>query len=768
MTESFAEALRRFRRAGELSQEELAERAGLSASAIGALERGDRKKPYPHTVRTIADALGLTPAERQQLVGAAGRGVTKPTRADDVGGSVVPVPLTSFIGRQDLVGLCANLLRQDRLVTLIGMGGIGKSRLAVELVRSCADRFPDGRWIVDVESITQSESLGAAVAGALGLRDPSVGDHLDSLARSIGDLHCLLTLDGCEHLLQACATVARRLLVACPSLVVLVTSQHPLAVPGEVVVSVPPLALTGSDEAGVGESDAVQLFLARARLADPTLEPGEDQGRAIVDLCRRLDGIPLAIELAAARARVMPATELLSRMADRFTLLDAGPGHRPARKRAIRAALEWSCELLDAAERQLLGRLSVFVGGFTLTAVERGPGADLGDVLRSVADLVDRSLVVAERQRGPVGRFRLLETVRAYATELLDDSGDRAAVEAAHAQYYLDLAEEWEPRLRGPEQAEVLGWLDEDYENVRAALTFWSVNPDARPLLRLSTALAPYWVIRGRYRDGLRWLEHAIANNPPGRIPLRAFESASNLRWVQGDVSKHRVAAERYLENATETGDLMHQARALTYLSFTHRAEGDTATWRALIERARDLAEGAGDDWTQALVLNDSFSSVTNPTENDLSHLRDALALARRTGDVNLVSLVLDSLAYLEAMSGSARSAVAHWAECLIDLGTVVDPVTSASCIEGLARLALIDGRPKDCLALYAAAAAHRRRYDVTAPPMWREVIARTTAQASAALTTVTAEAACAAGQRLNLAEAIHVGLQRHDEPASH
>jgi predicted ATPase/DNA-binding XRE family transcriptional regulator len=763
--DSFGDLLRRCRRNSGLSQAALAESAGLSTNAISALERGQRTRPYPHTVRVLADTMQLSEADRHALVAAAAGTSVLPER-HHLAAPTVPTPLTSFVGRDWLIAFGLEIMTRERFVTLTGLAGIGKTRLATELSRRTAARFGDGRWTVDVESMVDA-TLTDLVAAVLGVPDAAEPDRLGSVARWIGDLRCLLILDGCEHRTTECADVARRLLAACPGLVVLATSQRPLAVQGEVILAVPPLVIPVAGDAGATETEAVQLFLARAQLAFPEVVLRPDELGAVCELCRQLDGIPLAIELAAARVRALPVAEMLDRMQSRFDLL-SGYSDAPARKRAIRAALEWNCGLLSPEERALFARLSVFVGRFSLRAVEGGPGRDLPAVLDHMTALIDASLVSTDAPHGPTARFRLLDTVRLYAGELLRQAQEEDAARCAHAHYYLELAELCEPEIRGPDQASVLRLLDEEYENLRAALHYWAESAESASLLRLVTALAPYWVRRGRTHDGQHWVSHVLSANPPNAIPLRTFEAASDLRWVAGNVAEHREAAQRYLDQATLAGDLVHSARATLYLSSTYLGEGDTDAWQVLVSQARKLAEDASDAWTLAIVLNDTGSGLTirdaitggdEGTTAALPMLREALDRARSTGDVNLVALVLDSLAYAETRRGLSDEARTHWSACLLDFGDVIDPGMAATCLEGLAVLAHRDARHADCLTLLAVSAAHRRRHNTSAPPVWVNVMAATAAAARAALPADASAAADVAGKQLAFAEAVHLAL---------
>lgn len=769
MSATFADMLRALRRRSALSQEGLARSAGMSASAISALERGERTKPYPHTVRALAEALALSDQDRQDFIDAAVGGSTPhPALSRNRAAGAASVPLTTFVGREDLIVLGVELLGSERLITLTGLGGIGKTRLAVELAERAAGLFPDGRWTVDVESSDDGTPVAQLVAVVLGLRDLAEDEHLDPLTEALGRRRCLLVLDGCERRTSDCAALAERLLTGCAGLVVLVTSQRPLHVQGEVIVALPPLQVPARDRGPSAETESELLFLHRARLAAPTAVLRDDELADIAELCRQLDGIPLAIELAAARTRMLPTAETLARMQDRFTLLHAA-GDLPTRKRALSASLEWSCELLSPEEGELFRRLSVFTGGFSLHAVETGPGQDLPHPLEVMAALVDASLVVADA-RGTTARFRMLDTVRAYAGDLLDQTPCASRARQAHATYYLELAERCAPELQGPDQARFLRLLDEEHENLRVALAHWDSAPEPAVLVRLVTALSPYWVRRGRAREGQHWLDRVLSSNAPEAIPLPAFAAASDMCWITGDVAAQRLAAGRYLARATTAGDIVHRARATLYLSYSIRADALRAdtTWQSLLTETTRLATDAGDAWTLAMVLNDTAAGANlehvaagrgQRCGDSLPQLREAVRLARSTGDLNLVAITLDSLAYAECRSGQPDEAMEHWSECLRELGDVIDPFMSAAVIEGIAQLAHLSSRHADCLVLLAATHSRRVRHAALAPALWACVLDDAAAASRAALPAEASAAAAVTGTALTWPDVVELAL---------
>jgi predicted ATPase/transcriptional regulator with XRE-family HTH domain len=472
--------LRRYRLAAGISQERLAERAGLSVHGLSALENGRRQVPYWHTVTLLARAIRLSDAETATLEAAVVRsraplpGTASALRAAEEGTAPVsagavdasqertpppartnlPVQLTSLIGREREQREVRALLGAARLVTLTGAGGAGKTRLALAVAEAMLSEYPEGIWLVELAPLADPALVVQAVAQVLGLREEPGRPLLGTLLASLKERRLLLVLDNCEHLVMACASLSEGLLRACADLRILATSREALAVPGETTYRVPSLAVPDpehppglKDLAGYA---AVRLFVARAQSRRPDFRLGAQNARAVAAICARLDGMPLAIELAAARVGSLPVEAIAARLADRFRLLTGGPRTAVSRQQTLRATLDWSCDLLAEGERRLLARLSVFAGGCTLEAAEAicsGSGVEERDVLDLLARLVDRSLVLLEEAEpeGEWGRYRLLETVRRYGRERLEAQEDAVAVRRRHAAHYLALAEEAEP-----------------------------------------------------------------------------------------------------------------------------------------------------------------------------------------------------------------------------------------------------------------------------------------------------------------------------------
>ena len=500
----------------------------------------------------------------------------------------LPAQLTSFVGRQTEIGRLRDALAGNRLVTLIGAGGVGKTRLAVQVAAEGAGDFGDGAWYVDLAPITAAEVVPVTVARALGLPDHPGRSTMDTLLRFVPDRHLLIVLDNCEHLLDACAELLGTLLGAAPRLTVLATSREPVNVAGEVIWQVPSLSLA---------DEAIELFAERARLARPEFAITDDNSKAVGEICRRLDGMPLAIELAAARVRALSLTEIVDSLHDRFRLLTGGSRTAVRRQQTLRASVDWSHALLTETERILFRRLAVFLGGFDLQAAQAvcgDSGIERYQVLDQLTLLVDKSLVVADESSGRT-RYRLLETVRQYALEKLGESGEADAVRSRHRDHYTAIA----ALLDEPAGADYRQRLDRaelETDNLRSALGWNLENDDTERALTLASSLRPVWLTRGRILEGLAWF-HVILSDYDQDIDVAPAVQARALcdeAVLNVYVGERMNRAQRAVEIARELDDPALLARTLSACGYIAGARYDADDRRNLLRAGHRYGPDAG------------------------------------------------------------------------------------------------------------------------------------------------------------------------------
>ncbi|WP_214107849.1 BTAD domain-containing putative transcriptional regulator [Acrocarpospora catenulata] len=595
-------------------------RERLRAAHIRALYLAGRQSEalaaYAELRERLAEELGLDPspdlaALHQAILAQDPSLNTAPPPA--VRGNL-PESLTELIGRERAVTEIRALLEKNRLVTLTGSGGVGKTRLALETARGLA--YPDGVWLVELAALS-GPGLAEAVMAILDVQDiGGSGEPLDRLVGAVRSRELLLVLDNCEHLVDEVARLADTLLRAAPGLRVLATSQEALALPGESVWSVPPLEVPdlAADPATLEQSSAVRLFVARAKAAARDFTLDADTAPAVAVLSRRLDGIPLALELAATRVRALGVHGLVARLDDRFRLLATGHRGAPPRQQTLTAMIDWSWELLSDPERAVLRRLAVHADGCTLEAAEAVCGD--ADTLDLLARLVDRSLVVvAHTPEGP--RYRLLESVAAYCVDRMREAGELREIQLRHRDHYTTLAEQAQPCLYGPAQREWLRRLDAEAANLRLALAACETASDA---LRLVNALAWYWFLRGRLTEARRALETALA------LPARAEPSgrlAAGLAWQAGIALLYGDTTDRYrrrdaaLHAFDRAGDPAGRARAQWFLAYAGTDTGDLTGAATLLDEALATFRETGDRWGEAAVLS---------TQAKLAHVRGDLA----------------------------------------------------------------------------------------------------------------------------------------------
>ncbi|MCB0215338.1 MAG: tetratricopeptide repeat protein [Caldilineae bacterium] len=597
-----------------------------------------------------------------------------PLRSLDALPNNLPVQLTRFIGRRHEMAELERLLRESRLVTLTGTGGSGKTRLALQVAAELSDALEGGAWLVELGALSDPELLPQAVANALGLRPPSRqrprqdgrptaagagrGLWLSRLSQFIAQREMLLILDNCEHLVEACAWLAESLLQACPRLRILATSREALQVAGEASYRVPSLSVPGpelpDDPERLRGFESVRLFVNRARKVQPGFELSAANAGDVAQICRRLDGIPLAIELAAVRVKLMTPGQIAERLDDRFRLLTGGSRNAVPRQQTLRAAIDWSYELLSGSERALLGRLAVFRQGFTLEAAEAICG-DLGPsdgiivdqgIMQLLAQLVDKSLVLFDER---LGRYHMLQTVLHYALERLVTSGEASTYRQRHQDYFLALARDAETRLQGPEQLIWLARLQAEHGNLRAALD-WALDGADRPAaLGLAAALWFFWFVRGYLAEGRDWLDRTLdlpgdAAATPERA--QALLGAGALAWRQRDYLRAESSLQAALQAFSELGDERGVARTTHFLGRVAQFQGDYALAAERFEASLVISRAVDDRRGIATTLDVMGLAAWQQGDyaQAVTWLQQSLEMAREMGDLRGVAASLNIL----------------------------------------------------------------------------------------------------------------------------
>ena len=669
--DSAAEALR-----GVISEQPTREEAHAGLMRMYALMGSNREAlaQYGRLEEALQEALGTEPSASSRALKeeiTSGRFPPKDGRFPGFsleeppgdGKHNLPAPRTSFVGREGEMLEVKRILAMTRLLTLTGAGGLGKTRLALEVARDLVGVYPEGVWLVELAPLTEPELVVPTVARILEVREQPERPLLETLLEALGDKEMLLVVDNCEHLANAAAHLADALLSVCPKLRILATSREPLGVEGEVLCQIPLLSLpatTGGEPGGgsAGESlmryEAVQLFVDRARLRLPDFGLTRENAGAVARVCRKLEGIPLAIELATARLGALTVEQVGQRLEVSLDVLKGASRATDPRQQTLRATVDWSYELLSQPECKLFGRLSVFTGGFSLEAAEAVGATDdieQPEVLESLLSLVDKSLVVAEPANDGRMRYRMLEPVRQYGLERLEDSGEVEVVRRRHADFFVALSEEVEPWLRGPEQAAWFERLDAENDNLRAALSWLLEQGEGELALRLSGALGEFWHVRGHLEEGRRWLEATLARGDDAPARVKALLHAGWIAWEQVDYERSEALGEEALALAREQGDSAATARALYIQGAPTLYQLDFDGAAALFEEAARLQRCVGD--VAGLARTIQALGLTATARHDFMRAaelhEESLALAREAGDQIgiIVALGMGAFAYL-------------------------------------------------------------------------------------------------------------------------
>jgi non-specific serine/threonine protein kinase len=779
---AFGALLRGYRRAAGLTHEALAERAGLSARAISDLERGVARAPRPASLRLLAEALGLAPEARAALAAAARPATWAGAPAGPGRRHNLPAPLSSFVGREGDVAAVREALAGARLLTLTGPGGIGKTRLAIEAVAGLGG-YPDGVWLVELAALADPALVPRTVAAVLGLLEDSDHAPLEVLAGFLRPRTLLLVLDNCEHLLDACAGLTTALLRGSPGLTVLATSREPLRVDGETTWRVPPLPAPDPPDPSRAPEDAdvlvarvtrygaVRLFVARARAARPGFAVTPRNAPAVAELCRRLDGLPLALELAAARVPALSVEQIAARLGERFALLVGGVRTAPPRHQTLRAAMAWSHDLLRPPEQALFRRLSVFAGGWTLEAAEAIAGEA---VLEPLARLVDRSLVQAEERDGAV-RYRFLDTVRQYAGEQLRAASEEAAYRRRHYDWCLALAEAAAPHVWRAGQAAWCARLEGELDNLRVALAWCRDAADRAELgLRLAGTVGHFWDLMGHLQEARELLEALL---PVTAERTRTRAHALTLLGLSPFLSGQAAPDERLLAEglrlSRELGFQEMAGQAQVGQAVARLARSDLRGATRLLDEARRAARRAGSATLTWEVLYWQAETALRRADGGraLALLEAALVVARGTGDAWGTGVVRADLARVALARGDHARARAVCQEGLAGAPLARDggwwgrrgPILLLVPL-GWAASAL--GEPARAARLLGAAEAARERIGARYWFDERESYERALAATRAQLGEAAFSAAWAEGQALTLEQAIAAALAAGDAGA--
>jgi predicted ATPase len=640
----------------------------------------------------------------------------------------LPGQLNRFIGRKRELQVVKRMLARNRLVTLFGPGGSGKTRLALKAAGDTVEHYPGGVWFVDLSGVRPPSLVVQAVAAVVGLREQPGRAPLAPLVERLREKELLLVLDNCEHMVEACAEFVRLLLGACPPLRILVTSREILNLRGEIAFSVPMLSIpdpsASQSLADLHRSEAVALFADRAAEARPGFKVDERNAAAVAQICRTLDGIPLAIELAAARIRFMSVHDIVGRLQDRLQFLVGPVRHRAGRHGTLRAAIDLSYDLLDETERLLFSRLSIFLGGCRLQSVEAvcgGNGIAEGRIVDLVGELVVKSLLQIEEHRDGV-RYHMLETLREYARERLNQMGATAELSERHFQHFRELAEQAIREVRGAGEAEWMERLAEDYDNFSAALE-WARESNPPTLLELAAPLGWFWWLRGRFSEGRRWLSRALAEGDEDTaLRAAALNLLGLIAWHQRDYEAAEANYQKSMEILVARGDTGGAGRCLNNLAaLAYEQEEFSSAFSYELESQAMFEEL--DDPQMVAILGVNLGLLrTEQGDPDEGRrlLEENMPVLRRLGNKSLVAHALSSVGINALYRRNHEEARNSFLEGLQLAQQLDDKMAAVYCLEGLVWLAAVESEPERALRLLGGVTTLRQALEAPASPISR------------------------------------------------
>jgi predicted ATPase/DNA-binding XRE family transcriptional regulator len=772
--------LRKARAATGLTQEELAERAGVSVRTISDVERGLRKTIYRHTVEVLASALDLDDARRAEFEGAAAgsarrgpQGVSAAPFTADVHAAQLPIPPTRLIGRDREVEVVGRALADEeiRLLTLTGPGGIGKTRIALEAARRAEHDRSARVFFVPLSPVVDPGLVGSTVALAIGVTAPL--EPLEAaIAERLGDAQALLVLDTFEHLLGAARFVGE-LLARCRGLKVLVTSREALHLSGEHEVVIPALEMPAhpwrSPAEDATRSAATELFIQRATAARIDFTLDDRSALVMRDICARLDGLPLAIELAAARVKHLSLEALRRKLDDRLSLLTGGPRDLPRRQQTMRDTIAWSYELLAPEEQALFRSLSAFAGGWTLeaaTSVWGGPDV-AADPLQAMSALVDKSLIFPIDTGGDDDRYSMFDVIREFSVERCEAAGETESARGRHAEYHLDLAEHAEPELGRAEQRAWFRRLEIEHDNFRSALGWFARRGDADRALRLAGALWQFWRRQGYLTEGRMWLRETLSLRPSGADGSRAkaLWGAGWLAFAQGDYGEAEALSAELVAVAHKQGAKIDERNALTVLGMILMARGQSDEALEPFQQGLEICLDLGTSWHLATShLNLGMAHM------HAGHLEEAKGLITRAreiyteiGDQHFEARCVAYLGYVALLAGETARAETLFAASLEHFGELEDLQGIAEGLEGLAAVSAAGkGRGRSVRAgrLAGAASSIRERLTAKQYPFDKAGMEPYLAEARTSLGAAHWEQACQEGREMTLEQAFDLGLR--------